>query len=56
MIKIIAKVKSEFQKGEILSREIECESVGEIEQFLSYYRSYIVEIEFQGKLSQEEEE
>lgn len=56
MIKIVAKVKSEFKKGEIVSREIECESVGEIEQFLSYYRSYIVELEFQGKFSQEGEE
>jgi len=55
MIKIIAKVKSEFQKGEILSREIECESVGEIEQFLSYYRSYIVEIKFVGEIKEGEE-
>ncbi|CAB4155866.1 hypothetical protein UFOVP655_22 [uncultured Caudovirales phage] len=53
MIKGIVKIENEWNKGEILVQEIEFESVGEIEKYLSYNRSYIRGIEFVGKIEEE---
>ncbi len=59
---IIAKGKKEIERrsandpyGQIEKFEVEFETIGEIEHFLAYNRAYIKEIEFVGKIKEEEE-
>ena len=58
MIKGIFQVESEFpgERGEIIQREVEFESVRELEQFISYYRQQIKGVKFEGEIKIEEEE
>jgi len=55
MIKAIVKIENQWSKGEINKKEVEFETIGEIESYLAYNRAYIKEIEFVGKIKKEEE-
>ena len=60
---ITAIVKKEVERrspsdpyGVIEVREVEFETIGEIEHYLAYHRAYIKGIQFKGKIEEKEEE
>ena len=54
MIKAIYKIENEWNKGEFFNHVQEFNSIGDIENFLAYNRSYIVKLTFEGSLEKEE--
>jgi len=54
MITAIVKIELEWSNLEVVKREYEFGTINELEDFLSYNRSYIKEISFTGKIKIEE--
>jgi hypothetical protein len=53
MITAIYTRENEWNKGEFLKEEQEFETIGELEHFLAYNRSYITKLSFKGSIQKE---
>ena len=56
MIKGVFQIESIYERGKVEVREVEFESVQELEQFLAYERAYIKGVKFEGEIKFQEEE
>jgi hypothetical protein len=56
MIKGVFQIESIYERGKVEVREVEFESVQELEQFLAYQRAYIKGVKFEGEIEYKEEE
>jgi len=54
MIKAKYVIVNEWNKDETLKHELEFETIGELEHFLSYNRNYILSLSFTGSFKKEE--
>ena len=53
-IQAVVKIENQWSRGEINKRTVEFETIGDIESYLAYNRGYIQEIQFSGKIKEEE--
>jgi hypothetical protein len=56
VIKGVFQIESIYERGKVEVREVEFESVQELEQFLAYERAYIKGVKFEGEIKFQEEE
>ena len=54
MINAIYTIEDQWNKGVFFDHEQEFETIGQLEHFLAYNRSYITKLSFKGSIQKEE--
>jgi hypothetical protein len=54
MINAIYTIEDQWNRGVFFDHEQEFETIGELEHFLAYNRSYITKLSFEGSIIKEE--